>query len=157
MATSTTATSPESSPHTLTVSCHCNALRLSVPRLPEYLNLCQCSICRNYGASWAYYDTHEITVLSPTPAASQDQRSAGLDAEGTRKYVWGDKNLAFTFCETCGCIVYWWPLDGSDGVGVNMNCVEDVEALRFVERRVTYDVAKVVLEGVYNENGPLRS
>lgn len=102
MATSTTATHPESAPHTLTVSCHCRALRLSVSHVPEYLNICQCSICRRYGAGWGYYESHEVTFLSPTTAASQDRLSAGLDAKGTRKYVWADKKIAFVFCETCG-------------------------------------------------------
>lgn len=54
-------------------------------------------------------------------------------------------------------MVYWWALNGNDGVGVNMSCVEDVEVLKFVERRVTYDVANAVREGVYNEKGPLHS
>lgn len=97
MATANT-TQSGSPPRTIEVSCHCSSIRLSVPRQPEYLNTCQCSICRRYGASWGYYTRHEITFLTPHPTANP----GGLDVAGTRKYIWGDKEVAFVSCNTCG-------------------------------------------------------
>ena len=41
-------------------SCHCGAVRFSVETAPAELNSCQCSVCRRYGALWAYYRPAEV-------------------------------------------------------------------------------------------------
>jgi hypothetical protein len=87
------------------VSCHCGAVRLEAGHKPEYLNICQCSICRRYGAQLGYYNFHEIQFLSPAlDKQTQGSKTAGLDLPGTKAYIWGDKGIAFIFCVTCGCV-----------------------------------------------------
>lgn len=70
-------------------TCHCGAISLTANRMPELINECQCTICRRYAAAWAYYYSNEV-----------DFQQKGK----TRKYVWGDGDLEFHFCETCGCV-----------------------------------------------------
>lgn len=70
-------------------TCHCGAISLTVTRMPEMINECQCTICRRYAAAWAYYYSNEI-----------DFQQKGK----TKTYVWGDGDLEFHFCETCGCV-----------------------------------------------------
>jgi hypothetical protein len=78
-------------------SCHCGAITFVVPRQPEWLNECNCSICRRIGALWAYYARCEVEISAPT--------------DGTIVYVQGDATLAVHTCGKCGCTPYWLGLD----------------------------------------------
>ncbi|KAL3428249.1 glutathione-dependent formaldehyde-activating gfa [Phlyctema vagabunda] len=131
MAAAATDTSPIRS------SCHCGAITVTVPRLPAYINVCQCTICRRYGAAWGYYSPDEVKIEKKPGAA-------------TKQYIWGDSDLSFNFCDHCGCVCYWWPIrppppPSADGeeyqMGLNTNNV-DPELLRFVDRKLEYSVLK---------------
>jgi hypothetical protein len=74
-------------------SCHCGAVRLEVPRAPRTLTDCNCSICRRYGALWGYCTRKDLRV-----EAAPDALVA---------YSWGDRQLEFAHCRTCGCVVFW--------------------------------------------------
>ncbi|HLZ84868.1 MAG TPA: GFA family protein [Caulobacteraceae bacterium] len=89
--------------------CHCGAVSIAVPRAPEQVTDCNCSICRRLGALWAYYRATEVTIT-------------GVDA--TVAYVRHDGPnmgyLAQHHCRTCGCTTHWSSLDASvDRMGVN--------------------------------------
>ncbi|KAK4973330.1 hypothetical protein LTR66_011176 [Elasticomyces elasticus] len=113
-------------------SCHCGAITVTVPRLPEYINVCQCTICRRYGAAWGYYHPHQVKIETKPNAV-------------TKQYVWGDRNLSFNFCDNCGCVCYWWPIrppptdEGEYKIGLNTNNVNP-ELLRFVDRKFEYSL-----------------
>ena len=47
----------------LHASCHCGAVRLELARRPRRLTDCNCSICRRYGALWAYYSRKTARVV----------------------------------------------------------------------------------------------
>lgn len=65
--------------------------------MPESATACNCTICRRYGALWAYdYDPGLIRVSGPT-----------------KSYSWG-RNLAYHFCPQCACVAYWRALDPDD-------------------------------------------
>ena len=90
----------------LTTHCHCGAVTIAIPRAPLSLTNCNCSICRRYGALWAYFDSAEVTVTA-APGA-------------TEIYAWGDHTLRFVRCATCGCVTHWEPVKGRDArMGVN--------------------------------------
>ena len=76
----------------LTASCHCSAIRLEVSRAPRTLTDCNCSICRRYGALWAYYKATSVRVLRAPKAMSV--------------YSWGGKTLGFYRCNVCGCVTH---------------------------------------------------
>jgi hypothetical protein len=76
----------------LTASCHCGAVRLDVVRSPRTLTSCNCSICRRYGALWAYYKATSVRIDCPRSALTS--------------YSWGSKALEFFRCNTCGCITH---------------------------------------------------
>jgi hypothetical protein len=68
-------------------TCHCGAITVTVPRLPEFLNECKCTVCRGWGVAWGYYQTSEVKIDA---------------AEGAKKhYSWGDKHIQFVGCDTC--------------------------------------------------------
>ena len=77
----------------LTATCHCGAVRVTVPRKPRSVTDCNCSICRRYGVLWGYY--------RPAVVRIEAKRSA------VHSYSWGRKNLRFVRCTTCGCVMCW--------------------------------------------------
>ena len=92
----------------VTASCHCGAVSIDLASAPIDVTDCNCSICRRYGVLWAYYP-HDAVRITGHP-------------ERTAEYVWGDRELRFVRCATCGCVTHWEPLvPGPDSRrGVNM-------------------------------------
>lgn len=79
----------------LTGTCHCGAVAITVPRKPRRLTSCNCSICRRYGALWAYYRVADVKLRC---------------ARGTtQSYAWGERSLRFLRCRRCGCVMAWEP------------------------------------------------
>ena len=87
-------------------SCHCGAVRFAVETAPDEVNDCNCSICRRYGALWAYYHPQQVRFVTENGP--------------TDIYMWGDRKLEFHRCRTCGCISHWSAVDRALGrMGVN--------------------------------------
>ena len=88
-------------------SCHCGAVRVSVPRKPRRLTRCNCSICRRYGTLWMYFKRSEVGIVAPKGA--------------TQDYLWGDRSLRFVRCATCGVVTHWEPArpTAASRMGVN--------------------------------------
>ena len=101
-------------------SCHCGAVGFELPRPPETLTDCNCSICRRLGTLWAYYREDEVRF------------TAGADA--TDSYAWGDRLLAFHRCRTCGCTTHWQGLspERANRMGVNARLLDpkDIAGIR---------------------------
>lgn len=93
-------------------SCHCGAVRLTLPFLPETATRCNCSMCRRLGTVWAYFEFGTVAIEG--------------HPEHTADYVQGDKTLRTIRCNTCGCVTYWEPLPARAGAkhGVNLNNFE---------------------------------
>jgi hypothetical protein len=92
-------------------SCHCGAVRWSFDGIPADATACNCTVCRRYGALWAYdYEGEKIAVSGPT-----------------RVYVRG-RALGYHCCEACGCVAYWRALnptaDGRRRIAVNLRLAE---------------------------------
>ena len=88
-------------------ACHCGATRFEVARAPRRLTSCNCSICRRYGALWAYYTTREVRLK--------------YRKRDVVTYAWGDRNLRFVRCRTCGCILHWEPVRGGRDFRMGVN------------------------------------
>ena len=76
----------------LHASCHCGAVRLEIARKQRQLTECNCSICRRYGALWAYYSHKTVRVVCARNA--------------TATYTWRNGTLEFFHCRTCGCVTH---------------------------------------------------
>lgn len=77
----------------LTASCHCGAVRLHVPRAPRTVTRCNCSICRRYGALWAYFSPKSVRIEAPASAFA--------------KYAWNRKVRTYYRCKRCGCVTHY--------------------------------------------------
>lgn len=86
--------------------CHCGAVALEIAEAPTEVTDCTCSICRRYGALWAYYPLDQVRLVPP-------------DAT-TDIYMWDDRAIEFHRCRTCGCVTHWAPVDPArNRMGVN--------------------------------------
>ena len=93
-------------------ACHCGAVRITVQHAPAWVLDCNCSICRRYGALWAY-EWDFIARQSIGAALIQ-----GGDALET--YLWGDREIGFCRCKTCGCLTHHVAMNEPDKIrGVN--------------------------------------
>jgi hypothetical protein len=109
-------------------SCHCDAVRIEIDAVPATLTQCTCSICRRYGALWAY----------------RTRKTARLTAgqEAVRPYVWGDRQIEFYHCRICGCLTHYESIEKHEGsrfaVNARMLPPTDIVPLRIR----TFDGAK---------------
>jgi hypothetical protein len=78
---------------TITATCHCGAIRIHVARVSHTLTSCNCSICRRYGALWAYYAASAVKIEAPKG--------------GISKYSWNRKIRAYYRCKKCGCVTHY--------------------------------------------------
>ena len=85
---------------TIDGACHCGSVRWSFEGIPESATSCNCTLCRRWGALWAYgFRGEEI-------------RTSGT----TRTYLRDPETIEFHFCPNCGCVAYWCtPEPGKDG------------------------------------------
>jgi hypothetical protein len=77
----------------LAATCHCGAIRIYVRKISRTLTRCNCSICRRYGALWAYYTASAVTIEAPKG--------------GLSKYSWNRKIRAYYRCKKCGCVTHY--------------------------------------------------
>lgn len=96
-------------------TCHCGSVRIEMQRQIRKLTRCNCSICRRFGALWAYQQRQAILVT---------------DEQHTLKsYRWGQGRLEFFHCSCCGCVTHYdhteRRTDGSDMSAVNMRNIDD--------------------------------
>lgn len=98
----------EQTPMPLQGSCHCGAVRLTLPMAPETATSCNCSLCRRTGGIWAYYELGTVVVQG--------------HPENTESYIWGDRTLRNVRCRICGIVTHWEPLEPAPGAryGVNL-------------------------------------
>ena len=80
-------------PAALSGACHCGAVKLEALRKPRQLTDCNCSVCRRYGALWAYF--------SATTARVRCARGA------TRAYRKRPGGIAFHHCVRCGGLTHY--------------------------------------------------
>jgi hypothetical protein len=88
-------------------TCHCRAVRIEIPRRPRTLTNCNCSICRRYGALWAYYKEAEVRIV--------------CEPRATEGYVWGRKALRFVRCARCGCLTHWERVQSKEDARIAIN------------------------------------
>ena len=95
----------------LTGSCHCGAAHWTLAGDPGSITACNCTLCRRYGALWAYdYVDERIRLHGPMQAYMPGRRA--------------DSSLEILFCARCAGVLAWRGLqpqpDGRTRVAVNV-------------------------------------
>jgi len=106
----------------LVASCHCGRARITLPRKPDQVTHCNCSLCTKTGFQGVYFPSEELKI------------EGEFDS-----YVRADSNpacLATHRCRHCGIVTHWTPLTEPphQRMGVNARLLEP-EALKDVPVR----------------------
>jgi hypothetical protein len=103
----------------LKANCHCGNVQIELVRKPKSLTQCTCSICRRYGALWAYCTRKSARVLTAP--------------ELETAYRWNDKAIEFFHCHQCGCMTRYESVDKSVAsriaVNARMMSPQDIEGV----------------------------
>lgn len=96
-------------------TCHCGAARWTLEGDPGSITACNCTLCRRYGALWAYdYENERIRI---------EGRMSSYTRSGPEK-----SSLEMLFCPVCANVVAWRGLrvgaDGRRRVAVNVRLTE---------------------------------
>lgn len=96
-------------------TCHCGALSWTLEGDPGSITACNCTLCRRYGALWAYdYENERIKLAGPSKTYTRPGKA--------------DPALEMHFCATCGCVTAWRGLrlepDGRRRIAVNVRLAE---------------------------------
>ena len=91
--------------------CHCGDAHWTLEGDAGPATACNCTLCRRYGALWAYdYEGGRISIHGPTTAYARRGKA--------------DPALEIQFCPTCGCVLCWRGLrleaDGRRRIAVNL-------------------------------------
>jgi hypothetical protein len=106
--------SPAAQHAVLTGSCHCGQTGWTLDGDPGAITACNCTVCRRYGALWAYdYEGGRIALHGPTRAYNRSK---------------ADPSLEIHFCTACAGVVGWRGLrlqaDGRRRLAVNLRLAE---------------------------------
>ena len=98
--------------------CLCGAAGWTYQGPPRDVTICNCSICRRFGAIWAYgHLGQEITPRGETTP-----------------FATGERSCDFHFCPTCGSVTHYVArrayADGRLKVAVNLRMALDPAAIR---------------------------
>jgi hypothetical protein len=100
-------------------SCLCGHVRVHIGKRPEYINACNCTLCRKAGARWSYFDPSDIVVDGTTTGYSRDDKV--------------EPNAQIRFCATCGSTTHFVLTPnaiarfGNTLVGVNMALADEAD------------------------------
>lgn len=105
-----------------TGSCHCGFIRFEVDvDLSQGACRCNCTICTKLALLGVEAKPDNLKLLAP---ASEAELGA---------YQWGPKRFKYLFCKKCGAHCYSRynipEINSGDMVGVNVNCLDDVDPM----------------------------
>lgn len=92
-------------------ACHCGDARWTLRGDPGPATACNCTLCRRYGALWAYdYEGERISIAGPSTAYTRVGKA--------------NPTLEIRFCQKCGCVICWRGLkldaEGRRRIAVNL-------------------------------------
>lgn len=95
----------------LSGSCHCGAAGWTLEGDPGSITACNCSLCRRYGALWAYdYENERAAVVGETHTYRRKEKERPA--------------LEIVFCPACAGVIAWRGLhsekDGRTRMAVNV-------------------------------------
>ena len=111
----------------MTAYCMCGAVSVTIDAKPEFINDCNCNLCRKVGGAWGYFPSSSVKTTGKTRSISRrDKKTPGVEVHS---------------CKTCSATTHWVLTKSfreqnpsADQVGVNMRLFNPDE-LRGVEVR----------------------
>lgn len=94
-------------------SCHCGAIKFEIEAEFTTFRTCNCSICKKKNAVMVSVHQDDFKLL-------QGQEHLGL-------YQWNMKIAKHHFCKTCGIYPFHHTRSKPGVMGINVNCLDDVD------------------------------
>lgn len=108
-------------------TCHCGRVGIILKAPPDFVNDCNCSLCRKSGALWGYFDQSQVSVTGDTESYQRADRETPI--------------VNIHFCKECGNTTHWTLtefggsfVEDPDRMGANMHLFDRVK-LKGVEKR----------------------
>ena len=97
----------------ITGTCHCGRVSITIPRTPEQVTQCNCSLCSKTGFRGVYFGSDEIAI--------EGEFDSYVRTDLKQAY------LANHRCKTCGILTHWTLLSDQphDRVGVNARLIDE--------------------------------
>lgn len=97
----------------LVASCHCGRATILLPRKPESVTQCNCSLCAKTGFRGVYFSSDELAI--------DGEFDSYIRSDLKQPY------LANHRCKTCGILTHWTLLSDPphERVGVNARLLDD--------------------------------
>jgi hypothetical protein len=77
----------------LNLSCLCGQVRIKVPKRPDFINECNCTLCSKAGARWAYFHPSDVGIEGATKGYSREDKE--------------DPSAEIRFCANCGSTTHF--------------------------------------------------
>ena len=96
----------------LVASCHCGRVTIRLPRTPDQVVQCNCSLCTKTGFRGVYFSSDKLNVAG--------EFDSYVRADLKQPY------LATHRCKSCGIVTHWTPLSEPphDRMGVNARLID---------------------------------
>lgn len=96
----------------LLAKCHCGQAKIELPRPPDYVNHCNCSLCAKSGFQGIYYASDELRISGEFDTYVRDDQDPAM--------------IRILRCTTCGIATHWEPLSEPPyaRMGVNARLVD---------------------------------
>ena len=76
-------------------NCYCGNISVEIPRKPKQFTDCNCSICRKYGALWAYFLKKFLKI------STKEKNSLLYSVESN------NGRMRIAYCKFCGCVTHY--------------------------------------------------
>lgn len=104
----------------MTSKCACGAVSVTIDAKPEFINDCNCSLCRKTGGAWGYFSSASFTTTGKTvPFVRRDKDAPGVEIHS---------------CETCAATTHFALTKSfkeqnptADQAGVNMRLFDPAD------------------------------
>ncbi len=101
----------------LTLTCLCARVRIEVARRPDFINACNCTLCRKSGARWSYLPPSDVSIDGETSIYRREDKE--------------DPAAEVHFCGRCGSTTHFTLTEsavsrfGNVQAGVNMSLADE--------------------------------
>ena len=105
-----------------TGSCHCSAVQFEFDAEITSGIQCDCSLCKRRNAVMLRIPKENFHLLK--------------GAEALSLYEWNTRMAKHYFCRHCGIYTHHQPRTRADMIGVNLGCVDDLDASKLPVERI---------------------
>ena len=64
----------------MTGKCLCGAVSVAIETKPQFINDCNCSLCRKVGAAWGYFPSASVKTTGKTISVARgDKKTPGVE------------------------------------------------------------------------------